>query len=177
MKHATRTTKASTLAFALLALAAGAPAAQAETQEPARGAERGAEAEAREAAREVLRRENDQLRRRARIERLIDVYRAEGRDARVRQLEELREREENAHRALLTRLEQRMGPERYRSLQSTRRAEIAERVRLVQQQRERAAAASRSSAPRADEPRRPDPRVATRPAPRSGSRPDRPRSR
>lgn len=174
MRHATPTLH---LGAGLLALALGAPAASAQDARPAVEA-RAEQDAAREAAREYYQRENAAVRRRARIERLTEIYRERGDSERVRALAALRERDEIAHRAQLARIQERIGAARFQELEGTRRAEIAERVRMVQQNRERAAAA-RGSEARPIDSRRADARVAdrpaARPAPRPAPRPDRPR--
>lgn len=177
MRHATPTLS---LGAGLLALALGAPIAAAQEARPAAEA-RAEQDAARQAAREYYQRENAAVRRRARIERLTEIYRERGDSERVRALEALRERDEIAHRAQLARIQERIGAARFQELEGTRRAEIAERVRMVQQNRQRAAsaAATRDPAARPSDPRRGDARVAdrpaARPAPRPAPRPDRPR--
>jgi hypothetical protein len=161
----------------VLALAAAAPTSSAfaaVTQDPARSS--ADEAQARERAREVVRRENDNVRRRARLDRLTAIYERRGQNDRVAQLERLRQSDATAHRAAMARLEQDLGTDRYERLRNTMRGQLIARAQTQQQQRERAAAATRE--PRGADTRRPDARADTRsqrpvsrPAPRSGGRP------
>jgi len=161
----------------VLALAATAPMASALAATPQESARSSAdEAQARERAREVVRRENDSVRRRARVERLMAIYERRGQNDRVAQLERLRQSDATAHRATMARLEQDLGTDRYERLRNTMRGQMIARAQAQQQQRERAAAATReprgadtrASEARADtRPQRP----VSRPAPRSGSRP------
>jgi hypothetical protein len=156
----------------VLALAGATPLGSAAAlQDPARTS--ADDAQARERAREVVRRENDEVRRRARLERLTAIYERRGQNDRVAQLERLRQRNETAHRAAMARLEQDLGTDRYERLRNSMRGQLIARAQQQQQQRERAAAATReprgadtrSSEARADtRPQRP----ASRPAPRSG---------
>lgn len=158
----------------VLALAAAAPASPAlavATQDRTRAS--ADEAQARERAREVIRTENANVRRRARLERLMAIYERRGQDDRVAELERMRQRSEVAHRANLARLEQDLGTDRYERLRNTMRGQLIARAQTQQQQRERAAAASRE--PRGAQARSSDVRADTRPqrpiarpVPRSG---------
>lgn len=155
----------------LIALAAGAPSAAAAPQEPAR--ESVDEVRVRASAREVIRLENENSRRSARIERLIQIYRSRGQADRVTRLEDLRARGVAAHRVALARHEQELGPGRYERLRNSMRGQLAARAQAQQQARERAAAASREPTSRTDarpRERREGARAAQRPPPRPSSR-------